>query len=162
MPTEDEKPTSLGALIDPMGAEPTALSAIEHLCLKECLEVLRSEKLPLHQRAIEIGASSQTDRGEFVLYCLAAEYCETQGFPIRETVQRAGVRRSNPQQVWRRTPSRFSSEDECRVLLDTLTTLRRKSWFGEWLSGQAHSIANANNPDDRFPAPLKIASTLTD
>src|ERR1700681_2804589 len=55
---------------------------------------------------------------------------------------------------------RVLSESELEILENTLTAIRTKSWFADWFALQVEAIANAIHPDDRYPSPLKIASTL--
>jgi len=55
------------------------------------------------------------------------------------------------------------TEEETKVLQDTLMAIRVGGWFPQWFALQVGAIANGEGiPGDRHPTPLQIAATLTD
>ena len=53
------------------------------------------------------------------------------------------------------------SEQELKTLRSTLTTLRMKSWFADWLSDRVEKIDTAGSPAERCPDPLTVMGSLT-
>jgi hypothetical protein len=145
-----------GALIDPMGSG-EALSEEEHIILKVCLNLCRSDEW--WHRGIQ-----------HALYCLErTDSGRTLGAFLDSILSRAGrhsdefvgmLAIANLRQVeLLQDKEEGANFDEPTVLAEFLKVLRRGGWFAAWLEARVINYADGSNP---LPTPLEVMGLLTD
>jgi hypothetical protein len=144
----------MGALIDPMGHKPVSLMDYEYTALRDHLTIRRSDE---HQTLRDFigsalfmlgkGASAE-DALAWLVGMWMADHCDDSDGLL---MPRLG-----------RTVTVLENEGEYQALESMLAVLRAGGWFATWLKLQCDTIAEARNPNDRYPSPLAIMSTLTE
>ncbi len=146
----------MGALIDPLGQRPVALTESEYQALRTHLTISRSEehetladfiRQALFLFEAEPNLSDEKALAWVVEMWMADHHDDTNGLLIP---------RQGP------TVTVLENEGEYKVLESMLAVLRAGGWFAEWLKLQCHSVAEASTAADRYPSPLAIMSTLTE
>lgn len=153
MPTE----TGTAFLVDPMGHAPEALDKHEFECVQQFLHVLRSDNEEPLRGAIEwLLHRATTDTG----HMNDTAVLEQMLFHYANGFERANQTIGVLARVFGRDGIKDLSEKETETLQHTLSALRTEGWFPEWLKLQVGIIATGTHPDDRYPAPLKVAASL--
>jgi hypothetical protein len=148
---------AMGALIDPNGTSPEALTKSEYEDLRTHLLIMRSEE---HDALREFMQSSTMIFGfeskapkEKILWWLVRNYMEEN---CDEAVALLIPRKGHGEDI------ATIEDDELEPMQWTLATLRAGGWFAEWLKLQVATIADAKMAVHRYPSPLTIMGTLTE
>jgi hypothetical protein len=151
-------PPTMGALIDPMGHHPEALTQSEYSKLRAHLTIMRSDDhetlADLIEAATVIFGFEPSVPDEKALAWVVSSFMgndDDRDGADGLLIPRGGL-----------TITILENAGECERLQWTLAALRAGGWFAEWLALQVGTIADAKMACDRYPSPLKIMATLTE
>ena len=151
------EPTGVGMLVNPNGTAET-LSAEEHADIATVLQMLRGEKGDHFSEALDYLLFSLKDSNSKTLPRILATMVaqDLQDCMHHDLGPDAAIYAA----TWHTEPT-YLTDEEFRIVGDTVKAIRRGGWFPDWLANQVTAIADGITAADRCPSPMQIAGTLT-